>query len=46
MKLPIARFSLFIGLRYVGARERNLLVAFLSRVSMMGLVVGESLLRC
>lgn len=44
MKLPIARFSLFIGLRYVGARERNLLVAFLSRVSMAGLIVGVGLL--
>ena len=35
---------LFIGLRYVGARERNLLVAFLSRVSMAGLIVGVGLL--
>ncbi len=34
----------FIGLRYVGARQRNLLVAFLSRVSMMGLIVGVGLL--
>ena len=35
---------LFIGLRFVGARERALLVAFLSRVSMAGLVVGVGLL--
>jgi lipoprotein-releasing system permease protein len=41
---PIPTFSIFIGLRYVGARERNLLVAFLSRVSMMGLIVGVGLL--
>lgn len=34
----------FIGLRYVGARERNLLVAFLSRISMIGLIVGVGLL--
>ncbi len=38
------RFSIFIGLRYVGARQRNLLVAFLSRVSMMGLIVGVGML--
>ena len=35
---------LMVGLRYVGARERNLLVAFLSRVSMAGLIVGVGLL--
>ncbi|HEY7772361.1 MAG TPA: lipoprotein-releasing ABC transporter permease subunit [Marinagarivorans sp.] len=44
MKSLLPRFSVFIGLRYVGARERNLLVAFLSRVSMVGLVVGVGLL--
>lgn len=38
------KFPFFIGMRYVGARQRNLLVAFLSRVSMMGLVVGVGML--
>ncbi len=36
--------SLFIGLRYTGARARNQLVAFLARVSMLGLIVGVGLL--
>lgn len=39
MKLP-----LLIGLRYTGTRSRNQLVAFLSRVSIAGLVVGVGLL--
>lgn len=39
MKLP-----LLIGLRYTGTRSRNQLVAFLSRVSITGLVVGVGLL--
>lgn len=40
----MSNLPLFIGLRFVGARERALLVAFLSRVSMAGLVVGVGLL--
>lgn len=39
MKLPV-----LIGLRYTGTRSRNQLVAFLSRVSICGLVVGVGLL--
>ncbi|ROS00289.1 lipoprotein-releasing system permease protein [Sinobacterium caligoides] len=34
----------FIGLRYLGAGNKNQLVAFLSRVSMLGLVLGVALL--
>jgi lipoprotein-releasing system permease protein len=34
----------FIGLRYVGSAARSQLVAFLSRVSMAGLVLGVALL--
>lgn len=37
-------FSFFIGLRYVGARRKSQSVAFLSRVSMLGLTVGVGLL--
>lgn len=36
--------ALFIGLRYVGSAARSQLVAFLSRVSMAGLVLGVALL--
>lgn len=38
------RLPLFIGLRYSGTRASNQLVAFLSRVSMVGLIVGVGLL--
>jgi lipoprotein-releasing system permease protein len=37
-------FAFWVGLRHVLVRERNLLVAFLSRVSMLGLIVGVALL--
>lgn len=40
----MSNLPFFIGLRFVAARERALLVAFLSRVSMVGLVVGVGLL--
>ncbi|VUD68821.1 Lipoprotein-releasing system transmembrane protein LolE [Thalassocella blandensis] len=36
--------SFFIGFRYVGARRKSQSVAFLSRVSMLGLTVGVGLL--
>lgn len=39
MKLPV-----LIGLRYTGTRARTQLVAFLSRVSILGLIVGVGLL--
>ena len=39
MNLPV-----FIGLRYTGTRARTQLVAFLSRVSILGLIVGVGLL--
>ena len=38
------RWSMFIGSRYVGARQRSQQVSFLSAVSITGLVVGVSLL--
>jgi lipoprotein-releasing system permease protein len=34
----------FIGLRYLGAGNKSQLVAFLSRVSMLGLILGVALL--
>lgn len=37
-------FSFFIGLRYIGAQSKSQSVAFLSRVSMVGLTVGVGLL--
>lgn len=38
------KLAWFIGLRYVGSGARSQLVAFLSRVSMAGLVLGVALL--
>ncbi len=35
---------LFIGLRYLGAGNKDQLVAFLSRISMLGLILGVGLL--
>ena len=40
----MTRPSVFIGMRYVGAKRRNQLVSFLSAISMTGLVVGVALL--
>lgn len=37
-------FSLFVGLRYTGARRRNQLVSFISSISITGLVIGVCLL--
>jgi len=46
VKPPGAKISLtwFISLRYVGAAAQSQLVAFLSRISMAGLVLGVALL--
>lgn len=38
------RFALRVGLRYAGSSQRGALVAFISRVSMAGLVLGVALL--
>jgi lipoprotein-releasing system permease protein len=38
------RFPLRVGLRYAGSSHRGALVAFISRVSMLGLVLGVALL--
>lgn len=38
------RFATLIGLRYAGSSNRGALVAFISRVSMLGLVLGVALL--
>lgn len=38
------RFALRVGLRYAGSSHRGALVAFISRVSMLGLVLGVALL--
>ncbi len=43
MKLPW-RFVLAVGLRYAGRSQRGALVAFISRVSSAGLVLGVALL--
>lgn len=37
-------FSLFVGLRYAGAKRRSQLVSFISLVSMLGMTVGVALL--
>lgn len=37
-------FSLFVGLRYAGARRRAQLVSFISGISILGLMVGVGLL--
>ena len=37
-------FSLFVGLRYAGARRRTQLVSFISGLSIVGLMVGVGLL--
>lgn len=37
-------FSLFVGLRYAGARRRTQLVSFISGISILGLMVGVGLL--
>lgn len=37
-------YPLFIGLRYTGARRRSQLAAFISRVSMLGMIIGVALL--
>ena len=38
------RFPLLVGFRYAGSSHRGALVAFISRVSMLGLVLGVALL--
>ena len=38
------RFALRVGFRYAGSSHRGALVAFISRVSMLGLVLGVALL--
>jgi lipoprotein-releasing system permease protein len=37
-------FSIFVGIRYAGARRRSQLVSFISLVSMLGMTVGVALL--
>ncbi len=37
-------FSLFVGLRYAGARRRTQLVSFISGISILGLMLGVGLL--
>ncbi len=37
-------FSLFVGLRYAGAKRRTQLVSFISGISILGLMVGVGLL--
>lgn len=44
MRLPGLAFPLRVGLRYATARRRGALVAFISRVSTAGLVLGVALL--
>jgi len=41
---PLWRFALHVGLRYAGRSQRGALVAFISRVSIVGLVLGVALL--
>jgi lipoprotein-releasing system permease protein len=38
------RFPLLVGLRYAGSSQRGALVVFISRMSMLGLVLGVALL--
>lgn len=45
MKKPVYKpYSLFIGIRYAGAKRRSQLVSFISGVSMSGMAVGVALL--
>ena len=42
--MPYRPYPLFIGLRYTGSPRRNQLVSFISRVAMLGMVIGVGLL--